>query len=78
MTLCIRDTEVTYIKKDDVIEVSFEQPINKGFNELVMDINCNILKCLGFNEADISYYTRFLTLNRECIIEDIEMELKNA
>lgn len=78
MTLCIRNTEVTYLVKDTSIEVTFEQSINKGFNELILDIENNIIKNDGFNESDIAYYKRFLENNRACIIEEIEMELNNA
>lgn len=43
MTLCIRNIEVMYFSKDDIIEVTFKQSINKGFNELILDIYNNII-----------------------------------
>jgi len=68
ITLCMRNnTEVTYIVKNNLIEVTFEQAKYKGFNTLVTDIEGNILECNGFNNSETAYYLKFLDNNRPLI-----------
>ncbi|MFI3174787.1 MAG: hypothetical protein R3Y53_06235 [Bacillota bacterium] len=70
MTLCLRNTEVTAIKKDGEIEVTFEQPCNKGFNELILDMKGEIIKRDGFTDSETAYFQRFLHMNEPVIREE--------
>lgn len=79
MTLCLRNTEVTAIKKEGEIEVTFEQPCNKGFNELILDMKGEIIKRDGFTDSETAYFQRFLHMNESGIIEEFaecEVETK--
>jgi len=74
MTLCFRggNVEITHINRGGRIEVTFEQAINNGFNNLVIDIDGNILYSEGFSNSDIDFYRRFLLKNRETIVDESE------
>ncbi len=67
-TLYDMETEVTYIVNNSVLEITFEQAVDYGCNELVMDIDCNIIKCFGFTKEDINTYKSFLDNNRHEIL----------
>lgn len=67
MTLCLRNTEVTFVEKEKDIEVTFEQAVPKGFNELILSLNGNIVKNNGFNDSDVGYFKRFLEKNKNGI-----------
>lgn len=73
MTLCTRETEVTTIKRETGIEVCFEQAVYKGFNELVLNLDGEIIKRNGFNDSEVSYFQRFLNMNKEGIIDEFEV-----
>jgi hypothetical protein len=58
------NTEVTYMRKGNNIEVTFEKGLrNGGFATLVTDISGNIISNIGFSEADVGYFLRFLKTN---------------
>ena len=63
------NTEVTYIVKNNRIEVTFEQAVYGGFHTLVLDENCNIISNNGFNSAEVGYFQRFLSININTIRE---------
>ena len=64
MKLCQHNnTEVTYIIKNGVIEVTFEQAVNGGFKTLVMNERMEVLLNKGFNGAEIGYFQIFLKRN---------------
>lgn len=70
VTLCLYDnTEVTYIKTKNGLEVTFEKAINKGFCELVVTIDGEIIKNNGFNDAEVGRLVRFLKRNKNLIIK---------
>lgn len=71
VTLCLYDnTEVTYIKRKNGLEVTFEKAINKGFCELVVNIDGEIIKNNGFNDAEVGRLIRFLEKNKKLILEE--------
>lgn len=71
ITLCLYDnTEVTYIRTKNGLEVTFEKAINKGFCELVVDIDGNIIKNNGFNDAEVGRLLRFFNRNKDLIIKE--------
>lgn len=63
------NTEVTYIVKNNRIEVTFEQAVYGGFHTLVLDEFCNIISNDGFNGAEVGYFQRFLSNNISYIKE---------
>ncbi len=71
MTLCMRDTEVTYVVKPEGVHVTFEKAVPKGFHELVLTLDGEEQHCCGFNEADVGYYKRFLAQNRTVIAQEV-------
>lgn len=76
MTLCIRDnTEVTHIERNGVIEVTFEQAYTGGFKTLVMDVDANIIKNDGFNDAEVAYFKDFTLRNKPGIIAESRGEI---
>ena len=75
MTISFRgDTEVTYIQRDEAIEVTFEQPKYGGFNTLVTDIDGNIIERDGFTNAAVEFLISFLEDNSPVIIEECRGE----
>ena len=71
VTLCVHgNTVVTYTRTDSgVVEVTFEQAKNKGFNTAVMDLDGGIIRNDGFAPAEEDYFRRFLRRNRDAIAE---------
>lgn len=76
MTLCVyNNTEVTHIKRDWGIEVSFEQAVTGGFKTLITTLDGKILKNDGFNPAEVDFFLRFLNSNKNTIIMESNGEI---
>ncbi len=70
VTLCVHgNTVVTYARKADGVQVTFEQAKNKGFNTAVLDLDGAIISNDGFPPAETDYFQRFLRRNRDIIAE---------
>ena len=70
VTLCMHgNTVVTYTRTESGIQVTFEQPKNRGFNTAVLDLDGGIIRNDGFEPAETDYFQRFLRRNRDVIAE---------
>ncbi len=68
MTICFKgNTEVTYIKKNGDIIVTFEKVVGENFANLDIKLDGVIVGHHGFNNADIDYFTRFVLKNASVI-----------
>ena len=76
MTLCFREnTEVTHIVNNGKIEVTYEQAVDGGFHNLVVDIEGNVLSNDGFNDSEVDFFRRFTIQNAPAIIMESNEEI---
>ena len=61
------NTVVIYMAQYSNLQVTFEQPVYKGFHTLVLNIDGNVEQNDGFNNAEVDYFKRFLENNKQVI-----------
>lgn len=61
------DIEVTYRRVDGILQVTFEQANENGFNELVVTIDGEIVNRTGFRIEKVNTLLNFLAINEPVI-----------
>lgn len=76
MTLCFKgNTEVIYELNGNNLTITFEQPVNGGFNTLALDASGNVISNTGFDVSDVEFFQEFLKNNLSVIYADARDEL---
>ena len=71
MTICfMNDTEVTHIRRNGRLEITFEQACDTGFKTLICDESGSIIRNVGFNSDEIAFFLDFLSRNIRTMQEE--------
>lgn len=66
------DLVVTYMDREDNgdVKVFFEMTTDDGFADLELDLDGNILLCMGFSDIQIGFMRDFLNRNKDLILQE--------